>query len=316
MPVETVTYVNSLNASNPAASDPLSQADDHLRLIKAALLVTFPNLNGTVTATPTQLNQLAGRTLGLADGSATLPSVYFDAEAALGFYRASAGHLSLSQGKRLNGNGTVPTGALVHFAKQPGSFSSGGAPGTNTEWLECDGSVYNFSDFPDLAAFLVGTFGGNGTTTFGVPNTKDTGRFLRSRTGAVAAGTSQANTTASHTHTASGTTASNGGHNHTITDPGHRHFIANSDGTGNASPTITNSNHLVLSNVVGSASGNYILNGTATESTVGLTSSSTTGSTIADGAGAHTHTISLTTDATGSSETRPEALTTFLCIKT
>ena len=34
MALETGTYIDSLNAANPAATDGLSQADDHLRLIK------------------------------------------------------------------------------------------------------------------------------------------------------------------------------------------------------------------------------------------------------------------------------------------
>jgi microcystin-dependent protein len=37
-------------------------------------------------------------------------------------------------------------------------------------FLKCDGTVYNFSQYPALAAVLLGTYGGNGTTTFAVPN--------------------------------------------------------------------------------------------------------------------------------------------------
>lgn len=43
MPLETATYISDLVTSNPAASDALSTADDHLRLIKGALKATFPN---------------------------------------------------------------------------------------------------------------------------------------------------------------------------------------------------------------------------------------------------------------------------------
>jgi microcystin-dependent protein len=41
---------------------------------------------------------------------------------------------------------------------------------TARPYLLCDGSVYNFSDFPYLGAKLLGQFGGNGITTFGVPD--------------------------------------------------------------------------------------------------------------------------------------------------
>ena len=57
MALETGTYINSLNTSNPAATDALSQADEHLRLIKATVKATFPNVDAAVTATPTELNK-------------------------------------------------------------------------------------------------------------------------------------------------------------------------------------------------------------------------------------------------------------------
>lgn len=53
-------FISGLVASNPVnATDQVAQGDDHLRLIKTALLGTFPNLNGAVNATPAQLNVLA-----------------------------------------------------------------------------------------------------------------------------------------------------------------------------------------------------------------------------------------------------------------
>ena len=57
MALETATYISDLNASNPPGADPLSQADDHLRLIKSTVKATFPNVTNAVTATHTQLNK-------------------------------------------------------------------------------------------------------------------------------------------------------------------------------------------------------------------------------------------------------------------
>lgn len=37
-------------------------------------------------------------------------------------------------------------------------------------WAPCDGAVYPISKFPNLAKLLGKTFGGDGVTTFGVPN--------------------------------------------------------------------------------------------------------------------------------------------------
>jgi microcystin-dependent protein len=57
MPLETATYLDDLNAANPAATDQLAQADDHLRLIKSVLQNTFPNITGAVDLTQDEINQ-------------------------------------------------------------------------------------------------------------------------------------------------------------------------------------------------------------------------------------------------------------------
>jgi hypothetical protein len=54
--IETATYLSDLNVANPPGSDPVSQADDHIRLVKNVLKSTFPNITGPVTATQGQLN--------------------------------------------------------------------------------------------------------------------------------------------------------------------------------------------------------------------------------------------------------------------
>jgi len=43
MGLESASFVNDLNTSNPTATDPKAQGDDHLRLIKTALKASFPN---------------------------------------------------------------------------------------------------------------------------------------------------------------------------------------------------------------------------------------------------------------------------------
>ena len=62
MALETATYIDGLNASNPVATDGLSQADDHMRLIKSTIKATFPNLTGAVTPTQAELNIIDGST--------------------------------------------------------------------------------------------------------------------------------------------------------------------------------------------------------------------------------------------------------------
>ncbi len=65
MALETATYISGLVAVNPLSTDPKSQGDDHLRLIKSVLLNSFPGVSGAVTATHTELNYVAGVTSGI-----------------------------------------------------------------------------------------------------------------------------------------------------------------------------------------------------------------------------------------------------------
>ncbi len=65
MPLEVATYINQLNPANPVGSDPLAQADDHLRLLKTTIKNTFPNIDGAVTVTDDVLNALPGRVTAL-----------------------------------------------------------------------------------------------------------------------------------------------------------------------------------------------------------------------------------------------------------
>lgn len=67
MALETGTYISDLVVTNPTASDPKSQGDDHLRLVKATVKTTFANITGAVTPTHTELNKLAGATMTTAE---------------------------------------------------------------------------------------------------------------------------------------------------------------------------------------------------------------------------------------------------------
>jgi hypothetical protein len=58
MALESTTYINGLVATNPTGTDPKSQGDDHIRLVKSAIKNTFPNITGQVTATHTELNNI------------------------------------------------------------------------------------------------------------------------------------------------------------------------------------------------------------------------------------------------------------------
>ena len=74
MALEAATYISGLVSTNPPGTDQVAQADDHLRLIKATLLNTFPSVTGAVTATHTAINTAAASPLvGTTGAVDTLP---------------------------------------------------------------------------------------------------------------------------------------------------------------------------------------------------------------------------------------------------
>jgi hypothetical protein len=122
------------------ATDPKSQGDDHIRLIKSVLKNTFPNINAAVNATDEQMNFLVGVTAlienmrGLANsnqgapysiaagdignhvsitsaGTVTLPNLADGFACQIG---AIGGQLTLTSSSGtlswLNGSGSIPTG--------------------------------------------------------------------------------------------------------------------------------------------------------------------------------------------------------------
>ena len=51
MAVESVTFINSLDASLPSGGDSIAEGDDHIRNLKKAVKNTFPNLTDAVELT-------------------------------------------------------------------------------------------------------------------------------------------------------------------------------------------------------------------------------------------------------------------------
>ena len=65
MALETGTYISDLTVTNPTATDPRSEGDDHIRLLKTTIKNTFPNVNAAVTPTDEELNFVDGVTSAL-----------------------------------------------------------------------------------------------------------------------------------------------------------------------------------------------------------------------------------------------------------
>ena len=62
MGLENAQFISELVVTNPLGTDPKAQGDDHLRVIKQAVQQSFPNVDASVDATPTELNRFVGST--------------------------------------------------------------------------------------------------------------------------------------------------------------------------------------------------------------------------------------------------------------
>jgi hypothetical protein len=133
MALETATYIDGLNASNPAASDAISTADDHLRLIKSTIKATFPNVTGAVTKTHTQINNSLDKTGDTMTGNLTLAGA-----PSSNLHAATKAYVDTSVSTR------VPSGVIVLWSGTVADVPAG--------WLVCDGSngTPNLGDFNSL----------------------------------------------------------------------------------------------------------------------------------------------------------------------
>jgi microcystin-dependent protein len=172
MPLEDLEgpdkFVDALNRDWPEGSDVKSEGDNHLRGLKNVTLNSLPNITGAVTLTQGQINSLPA-------------DIIAGDNAVLAVIDALVGQL---------------VGQIAAFpvaAPPPG-------------WLMCIGGVGQVADYPTLAAYLGTAYGGDGVTTFGIPDYR--GEFLRARDagagrnpdGNIAEGTRQAQAFLSHTH--------------------------------------------------------------------------------------------------------------------
>lgn len=87
MALETGSWISDLVVTNPTASDPISQGDDHLRLVKSTIRTTFPNVTGAMVRTHTELNSVTDRGLIAGQtwtGTHTFPATTYGVTAAFG----------------------------------------------------------------------------------------------------------------------------------------------------------------------------------------------------------------------------------------
>lgn len=63
MALESGDYIADLTQTNPAGTDQLKTADDHLRLLKKVLVQTFPNMDAGTSVSAANLNAIKGLTV-------------------------------------------------------------------------------------------------------------------------------------------------------------------------------------------------------------------------------------------------------------
>ncbi len=179
MPLETGTYTSDLVSTNPAAGDGMSQGDDHIRLIKAVLLATFPNITGAVTATHTELNQLDAGVIGVPAGTlgaATLSiynltdtntGIYFSAADTLNLVTGGTARVTVANALATIGVATTIGGALT--VSSGGAAITGNSSITGTFGVSSDFAV-NTNKFTVAGASgntaVAGTLGVTGAATF------------------------------------------------------------------------------------------------------------------------------------------------------
>jgi hypothetical protein len=123
MALETGSFISDLNSSNPQSTDSVSQADDHIRLIKSTVKATFPNVTGAVTKTHTQLNNTLDKTGDTMTGALTLsgaPSSNLHAATKAYVDTADAGKAAttttVSAGTGLTGGGDLSANRTLSIA--------------------------------------------------------------------------------------------------------------------------------------------------------------------------------------------------------
>lgn len=248
MPLEVATYISDLEPANPAPTDQLAQADEHLRLIKSVLQSTFPNLTGPVTASQDALNSPfalpIGSTILWYGSAATVPGGWHICDGSTVIRSDGGGNLTLPdmRDKVAIGVGTglaTTVGATVGASTSSASTGTAGSHthttsgGDHSHTGSVDGHSLTSAEVPSHFhyGFAAGTvsFGSGLSEAYPPSAITDSGNsgsaYIGPSTGTATVGrTSTYGGGNAHSHPLTVDTSS---HAHTVsTDTGHSHSVS------------------------------------------------------------------------------------------
>ena len=187
MALETgVNYISDLVSTNPASTDGLAQADDHLRIIKSAILGTFPNVTNAVTSTHTELNIIDGDTAATAttlvdadrvvvnDDGTMVQAAMSDVATYMNTKVTTVNGLTYPAADGNAGDALTTDGAGTLSFAPVVSFLSGmiipyAGSTAPSGWLMCDGASYPTATYADLYTAIANAYGGD-SSDFNVPD--------------------------------------------------------------------------------------------------------------------------------------------------
>lgn len=213
MALESASHITDLVVTNPLSTDTVSQADDHIRLIKSVLKTTFPNLNSPVTASPSNLNSPVpkGVIVMWSGVIANIPSGWSLCNGTSGTpdlrdrFIIGAGS-TYGVGATGGSSNTSAAGTHTHTEGSAGGHNHSGGTGSHaltTDEIPAHSHTYSRMDNAPVAAGGAGAVG----ITYSTQNTSTVGGGLGH--------THSISTDGAHTHTINAV----GDHTHTATPP-------------------------------------------------------------------------------------------------
>ena len=186
MGVETATFISQLSATNPLGTDPISEGDNQIRLVKDVLQKQFTTLGAAaVTTTAAELNVLDGIAAGLTSAELDLLDGCTASTSELNYVDiTTAGTVEVSKAVVADGSGTINhADYIVQKPKMKDYSEAINAIGTITSGTDADledgnvqtvtmtANTFNFGITNGLASnsnslTLVVTNGGLATVTW------------------------------------------------------------------------------------------------------------------------------------------------------